>query len=176
MAHLSVVFVNIYTSWNQLTKNPHVPCHPIFSGAFSLILHFVSLLHCSFSAILRRLEVHLHLPFLRLAFIAVHVIISNKTNLRIFRVVATLRTCIATRHISLWRNLSAKESVKRQILQKSFHTYQSEQESLSLVVPGAMSSIFPTQLSICAVVGHEIRTLNARRNREILSIVIIFSQ
>lgn len=32
------------------------------------------------------------------------------------------------------------------------------------------SSIFPTQISICAVVGHEIRTLNARRNRGILSI------
>ena len=122
----SVAFVNIYSSCNQLTKNTHVPCHLIFSGAFALILHFVSLLHCTFSAILRLLEVHLHLPFLRLAFIAVcvicrlepvfdlHVVISNKTNLRIFPVVATLRTFFVKKF------KRQGKSVERQILQKVF--------------------------------------------------------
>ena len=116
----STMSVYIYISRNQLTTNPHVPCHLIFSGAFALILHFVSLLRCTFSAILRRLEVCLHLPLIFFeTFIAVwvirlkpvfdlHVVIPNKKNLRIFRVIATLRTCFTRGHISLWGNLNAQ--------------------------------------------------------------------
>ena len=176
----------MYAPWNQLTTNPHVPCRLIFfwsiransSFCFTSSLYLFShsssarfICICNFFdafiavCVICRLE-----PVFDL-----RVVIPNKKNLRVFRVVATLRTCVARGHISLWRNLNAKEEVYN----KKFP----EEDFTPVKAKGKVSSSsrrdvinFPTQISICAVVGHEITTSNARRNGGILSIAIIFSQ